>query len=351
MSEWNINIELLIHKYTNGTLTDSEAVYLAEWVKSSKQNATLFRNLIHAIESSKMEPGQSAEAFCKRFTNQEFRHSTARKPLVAHQTLRRSIYALFAAVAVVAVVVVATLVWNNSEVVENPTQLVAESSDNNQTNDTERVLEYTTPANSTLRVTLADGTEVTLNSNTRLTLAEDFNTSERNVTLDGEAYFDVAKSEKRFSVTAGNKRYIVHGTSFNILSFKGDKYAIVTLHSGKLEAKVDKQSYMLAPGEELRMDDKSKSISKHQVDTANSTSWINQELQFSRLPLKFVANQISHKYGIKINVHSDIEDIPYTGELRNEELETALHLISITSPIEVAITKSNNEYYISKKSN
>ena len=259
----------------------------------------------------------------------------------------RNVFAIItSAVALVAVILTASFALTRQEVSTEPTQTVAtiENTEQKQT-----ILEYVSPANSTLNVTLADGTSITLNSNTRLTVAADFNTTERNVSLDGEAYFDVAKSQKRFSVTAGNKRYIVHGTSFNILSFKNDKYAIVTLHSGKLEAEVDNRSYMLNPGEELRMDDMEKSISKHLVDTANSTSWINQRLQFSRLPLKFVASQLSHKYGIKINVHNDIEDIPYTGQLRNEDVETALRLISIAAPVEIAITKTNNEIYISRK--
>ena len=106
---------------------------------------------------------------------------------------------------------------------------------------------------------------------------------------------------------------------------------------------------MLKPGEELRVDDKAKSISKHIVNTENSISWMNKQLTFSRLPLKFVIKQIEHKYNVKINMQSDIEDIPYTGGLQNEDLKTALHLLSTTSPVSLAVTESNNQFYISKK--
>lgn len=75
---------------------------------------------------------------------------------------------------------------------------------------------------------------------------------------------------------------------------------------------------------------------------------LDKKLKFSRLPLKFVANQLSHKYGVKINIHHSIEDIVYTGQLDNEDITTALHLISITAPIKIAVTEFDGEYYISK---
>ena len=106
---------------------------------------------------------------------------------------------------------------------------------------------------------------------------------------------------------------------------------------------------MLLPGEELRVDDENRSISKHTVDVENSIGWLNKQLKFSRLPLKFVANQLSHKYGVKINIHQSIENIVYTGQLNDEDITTALHLISITAPINIAITEFDGEYYISKR--
>ena len=339
MSNWDVNIETLIRKYILGTLSNSEAVYLAEWVKSSKQNAERFRITVRAIEQ--LEPHQTAKAenFSKRVINKEFKKRTSSKVALPAQLKNRwqitTITSIVATIAIVLGVVVGGHFRNSALSIEDATALAE--------------VEYVAPMDAPLHIALADGTQITLNQNSRLTLAADYNATERNVTLNGEAYFDVAKSEKRFTVTAGDKSYIVHGTSFNIHSFAEDKLAIVTLHTGKLEAKIDAQSYMLAPGEELRVDDKTKSISKLVVNTENSISWMNKQLTFSRLPLKFVIKQIEHKYNVKINMQSDIEDIPYTGGLQNEDLKTALHLLSTTSPVSLAVTESNNEFYISKK--
>ena len=310
-------------------------MYLAEWVKSSEENARRFRITIRAIEQMEPLHTKQTEELYNRVVNKENKKFNI--------SWKKISIASIAAAAAVVLGVMVTSHWILGS--SNDSPLIAENESAGQS----AVLEYVAPVDSPMHIVLVDGTEITLNQNSRLTLGAGYNVTERNVTLDGEAYFDVAKSEKRFAVTAGDKRYIVHGTSFNILSFNEDKYSIVTLHTGKLEAEIDAQSYMLKPGEELRVDDNTKSISKHVVQTENSISWMENRLTFSRLPLKFVARQIEHKYNVKINMHPDIEDIPFTGELQDEDLPTALHLLSITSPVYMDIVERDNEYYISQK--
>ena len=343
MPNLDVNIEILIRKYILGTLSDSEAVYLAEWTKSSRENALHFRLTVRAIEQMEQLQTAHTEEFYKRVMKKDQKKATSGKiKAISINRWKRIAISAFAAAAAIVIGVMFTY---NFVLVpsEDTTELLADQ------NNVPVPMEYVSPADSPLHIHLADGTKITLNQSSRLTLGAGYNITERNVTLDGEAYFDVAKSEKRFTVTAGDKRYIVHGTSFNILSYNEDKYSIVTLHTGKLEAEIDSQSYMLKPGEELRVDDNTKSISKHMVQPEHSISWVNKRLTFSRLPLKFVATQLEHKYNIKINVHSDIEDIPYTGELQDEDLKTALHLLSMTSPISMDIVVRENEYYITQK--
>ena len=343
MSNWEVNIEILIRKYILGTLTDSEAVFLSEWVKTSEQNARRFRTTVRYIEQMELLHTAESENFSRRVLNKEHKTKTLNKVKVMSRTHWKKMF--ITSLATAAAVVLGVVFTYNF--IRNTSQETIDYTANVDYHATTQ--EYVSPADSTMHVILADGTSITLNQNSRLTLSAAYNLTERNVILDGEAYFEVAKSEKRFTVTAGNKRYIVHGTSFNILSYNEDKYSIVTLHTGKLEAEIDAQSYILKPGEELRVDDNTKSISKHTVQTEHSINWMNKRLTFARLPLKFVARQLEHKYNVKINMHPDIEDIPYTGELQDEDISTALHLLSITSPISMNIVERDNEFYISQK--
>ena len=347
MINLDININLLIHKYANGTLTDDEAIYLAQWVRLSKQNASLFRATIDSIYRQSQDVTPEAEAFCERLLKQNFHHSTPRTT-----KLGRVGSALLAVAAVVVVLLAVTLTMKvtapqSVEVEEVLAEVVVPQVEEPVAVVSERV-QYAAPADETRRVVLSDGTTIILNQGSRITVYENYNEVERRLKLNGEAYFDVAKSDKRFTVEAGARSYVVHGTSFNILSFEGDKYSIVTLHSGKLEAKVDKNSFMLDPGEELRFDDDTKTMSKLVVETSDSIGWLDKRLTFTRMPLKYVASQMSRKYNTKINVHGAVEDIAYTGELKNEDLAMALSLLVKTSPVRLSVTEIDGEYYISK---
>ncbi len=349
-SDFELNINFLIRKYVGGILTDDEARLLAEWVKSSEQNARYFRSMCRSFESQ-LPATVGAEAFWNRIKSKY----PANKSLSAVPRKRiniRIISAVAASVLAVCVLAFIGVSQLNKPIEESfvaqEQPMVEPVQPSVITKHLAEAIHYTTSVNEHKHITLPDGSKVILNSNSRLTQCEGFNDRERNVILYGEAYFDVAKSEKRFTVHTANKRYIVHGTSFNIFDFGDNQYSIVTLHTGQLEARVKESVYMLLPGEELRVDETENSVSKLSVDIENSIGWLNNQLWFSRLPLKFVANRLSHKYGVKINIHRSIENIVYTGQLNDEDIDTALRLISITAPIKIAVTEFDGEYYISK---
>ncbi|MBO5234328.1 MAG: FecR domain-containing protein [Alistipes sp.] len=350
-SDYELNINLLILKYVNGSISEDEANLLAEWVKSSTQNARYFRSMCRSFENQ-LPATAEAEAFWARM--KDAGRAVAQPVQVSGKrfNIRKMAAVVSSVLAVCVVAVIGLLHFNKPADVTMIAQQqgsTAEQELAESVADVAQAVHYTTSANELKHITLPDGSKVVLNGNSRLTQCEGFNDQERNVILCGEAYFDVAKSAKRFTVHTSDKSYIVHGTSFNIFDYGDNCCSIITLHTGKLEARVKENAYMLLPGEELRVDDENRSISKHTVDVENSIGWLNKQLKFSRLPLKFVANQLSHKYGVKINIHQSIENIVYTGQLNDEDITTALHLISITAPINIAITEFDGEYYISKR--
>lgn len=91
----------------------------------------------------------------------------------------------------------------------------------------------TVPAGQRAQITLADGTRVWLNAQSTLTYASDFGRNDRNVELDGEAYFEVAKNKKLpFYVHTEMHKVRVVGTSFNVCAYKGSKEFETTLVEG-----------------------------------------------------------------------------------------------------------------------
>ncbi|MFZ4262762.1 FecR family protein [Sphingobacterium sp. HJSM2_6] len=108
------------------------------------------------------------------------------------------------------------------------------------------------PRGSKISILFADGSMVKMNVASELIFPSNFNEQEREVTLIGEAFFDIKKDSKNrgFSVQVGNNRIEVLGTKFN-LSNQKDSSLKATLYEGLIKVKTEKQEFKLAPGEEL----------------------------------------------------------------------------------------------------
>lgn len=346
MNKMNEYIKILVSKYVSGTLSDEEAVRLAKWIKMSGDNAELFRNEVRAMEKNRTTTSDAVE-FWNRLAKDKFSGKDSTR-----KSFRRTWTKYAGAFAVIVSVSILIMNIDKKDIPEQ--DIVAEQVQTQETAVPARKesLIYTAAAGEKKTVILPDNTKVMLNSGAKLMLSDDFNETERRVDLDGEAFFDVARNpEKLFIVCCRDNEYIVRGTSFNVSSYVNDRFSIVTLHTGRLEARVHDDVIMLKPGDELRIDRNMNQITKQTVDISNSAKWRDSgQLSFSSLPLKYVANQVSHKYNVKINVHSSIEDIVYDGCLDRESLQDALRLISMTSPVELSVTEFKGEYYISKKS-
>ena len=210
---------------------------------------------------------------------------------------------------------------------------------------------FRAPADARRELRLADGSRIVLNRGASLTVRPDFGKGRRDVELDGEAWFDVTRDPSRpFRIHCGKETYVVRGTTFNILSWASDGYSVVTLHSGSLEAHVREDRILLKPGDELTVDHASEEVARRHVDVSGSTRWMESgTLVFHDVSLRQVALRISHRYGVRINVHASVEHIRYDGQIDDESLDTALYLLSVSSPVPLSVTEFDGEYYISKK--
>lgn len=353
-------IRQLILQYYNGSLDDRGARRLASWLASSPEAAAAFREELAALAGSGSTT-REAVSFWDHLSD-SVRQS---RRLRAHRRVR--IAAAASAFAGVAVLLVAVFAFMSRRGIADPVISAAPAAyvaSEETVNETETMApapaetrpllssSYASASDSRLPVVLPDGTEVTLNRSSRLVLADDFGGQYRDVTLDGEAFFEVAKDASRpFRIHCGKETFVVKGTSFNIMSYSGDHFSVVTLHTGSLQAMIDNDSLMLDPGDELRVDEEEGNISRRRVDVRNSTRWLKDEtLHFTSLPLKMVAAQIGHRYGVRVCVHPSIADILYDGAIDNEPLEVALRLLAITAPERLTINVlGEKDYYITKQ--
>ena len=179
------------------------------------------------------------------------------------------------------------------------------------------------------KLTLPDSSVVWLNSATRLSLPADFVTH-REVSLSGEAFFDVAHDAAHpFVVLAGNTSTKVFGTSFNISAYPEAGELRISLKSGKVAiAYGDKAQKVLLPGELMIYDKGSGSGEVMQEATGDMDAWTAGGMVFYKTPLKEALAQIEARYGLHIIYDHSITNRTITARFENTALEKVLQSLS-----------------------
>ena len=229
-------IYLLITRYLQKETTTEENEILADWITDSVDNEQTFEEIKltwQHTEQIKLEESTIALARLKNRINHQQDNKAKTKKLVPFKW-----NAVAASVAIIGLFLVGLfyLLKPNDSV---PT--------------TYSVLK--TRAGEIKTITLIDGTKVSVGPKSVLRYPSVFNNSERNVSLDGEAYFEVSKNpHKPFKVNTGDLTVNVLGTHFNVNASRNQILTTVSLLEGKVEVNLNSDkddAYVLKPGQEL----------------------------------------------------------------------------------------------------
>jgi transmembrane sensor len=175
---------------------------------------------------------------------------------------------------------------------------------------------------------LSDGTNIHLNSGTSLKYPVRFIKSEnRQVFLNGEAYFDVTKDPKHpFVVNSNDMNVKVLGTKFNVTSYKDDMKTYTVLVEGSVAASnktVDNEEVVLKPGNRAYFENKH--IKTEPVDVRKYIAWVSGELMFIDDSFGVIANKLERKYNVDIiNNYKELNDIVITATFKNENIDQVL---------------------------
>ncbi len=156
-----------------------------------------------------------------------------------------------------------------------------------------------------LKIDLLDGTQVILNTNSTLTFPEQFTTSTREVYLEGEAYFQVARdASKPFIVHTASANTTVLGTSFNVRT-SPDKITEITLVEGKVNVgsrlhTALVKDVILEPYQQAIVTSGNEAISKKKVDVQAFVDWKDNILHFENITLAEAAEQLEAWYNVDI---------------------------------------------------
>jgi ferric-dicitrate binding protein FerR (iron transport regulator) len=151
---------------------------------------------------------------------------------------------------------------------------------------------------------LPDGSKVWLNEDSRLVYKRPF--ENRNIQLEGEAFFEIARDEERpFTVEAGNARTTVLGTSFNLRAYPDEERVELVVQTGKVKFETMRnktQSATLEKGQAAFVDKKKEELVLDENISENSTAWMRDTLIFKEDPLQKVLNDIERYFRITIQV-------------------------------------------------
>lgn len=204
------------------------------------------------------------------------------------------------------------------------------------------------------KTVLPDGTVVLLNAGSKLKIAAGFNRLNRNVELDGEAFFDVAQNKDLpFHAQAANITINVLGTTFNVKAYRADAFVETSLLKGKVELLLNNdpdKKVQLSPNEKivvyktaslpqkqqgniLLVNYRVQPLVKHDVQVGyTETAWISNKLSFWNEPFQQVAEKMERWYDVRIHfVKAALAKEELSGTFEKETIEQALQLLQLTT--------------------
>lgn len=233
---------------------------------------------------------------------------------------------------------------------QNGDKLVYENSSNPEK------LVYNTikiPYGKKFRLQLSDGTFVHLNSGTTLKYPVKFIAGEnRQVFLDGEAFFDVAKDKKHpFIVNADELNVRVLGTHFNVSNYPEDAVTDVVLVEGSVGMYESNQEFdvakntILKPGFKGSFNKENAKISTKSVITDIYTSWIDGGLTFRNMTFKNIITKLERRYNVTIvNKNEKLANEKFNASFKEESIENVMSYFNEIHGIHYTI--KNNQILI-----
>ena len=312
-----MRIELL-HRLIAGTTTEEENRQLMEWFRQCASKEEFFMLFETAWKESPDEMPRDVQERMYRRLSRELDEKKTKTILLRS----RFSWKVWPQIAVACIIIVLGLV--NYRMNDKQKQLSTQN--------------FTVLAEKGQRafITLPDSTKVWLNSDTKISYPADYGVKERNVTLVGEAYFEVAKNpDKRFIVEAKGMQVEALGTSFNVNAYQNDNKIIASLFSGSVRVSYDRHVAILKPHESVKVDLLNRSFSRYKDESMqNIALWRKNEITFDGESLEEITHIMSRLYNTTICIEDEsLKKVCYIGTIRNNNLENFIDIINLTTPV------------------
>ena len=202
-------------------------------------------------------------------------------------------------------------------------------------------------------IILGDGTFIRLNSESSLVYPTRFDKGLREVTLIGEAYFEVAEDSLRpFIIKSGELTTRVLGTSFNIRAYPNHHHE-VTVSTGKVKVdseRGEEESIYLTRNQQVYYNLETHMLTKRDVDISQFLAWKNDHIVFNKVSMKEAASTLERWFNVEVVFENKaIENCIIRSEYKNENLINILESMKFILGIEYRL-EDNQRVIISGES-
>jgi transmembrane sensor len=339
--------------YLNGDMSDSREEDFQNWLNEDEANRKFFNEYKDVWQASllyKKDMFRPEEAYYK--INSKIKNTTAIKRILIYRIAAAIIIGFF-------------IGGLSTYLIQNRIKL----------NNNISYHEISVPLGAKSMINLPDGSQIWLNAGSKLKYSNLFNVSNREVTLEGEGYFNVSKDEKlTFTVNAADLSIKAVGTIFNVKAYPDESFVKTVLIEGKVNiqkqtAKRNSKVIVLLPdqsatyfksdakiyvtetaGNDKKVDKINKTLSvkkgkiylAKEVDSEIYTSWKDEYWIFKSEPLSELAKKIERRYNVIISFDSEnLKNYKFSGSFKDETLEQVLNAIALSSPVMYSIKGKN----------
>lgn len=339
-------IEALLPRYCEGLATEEERLQVEEWMGESEENRRIARQIhtlyLAADTVCMMKKVDTEKAWRKvkgrmpeteigmpaienrMFTTESWMFPTESRrryftKSAAWQWAQRAAAILFLPLLI--------------------TLLVLQWGGNGQ--EAAQILEVKTNPGMTTSLTLPDGTLVFLNSESTLSYPSRFDSDTRQVTLQGEAYFEVTPNpEKKFIVSTSHQSQIeVLGTHFNVEAYGKEDRIAATLVEGKIGFIYPAgdniyRKVLMKAGEKLLYDSKDSKVQLYETSGESETAWKEGKIIFRNTPLEEGLRMLEKRYNVAFIIKNNrLKEYSFTGTFANQRLERILEYFRLSSHV------------------
>lgn len=334
----------LIQRYVTGNADPEERQRVESWMAEAHENRRIIQEVRDVWnrtppETFDVDVQQAWEQF--RYRNQKSKMAAAPVNFKVRRGSTTSLYLLRAAAVLLVALFTGLFVYSHMRTIEQTAPQDISAFNVLQELKTER--------GEKARVTFSDGTSVMLNAASSVRFPQEFHGTQREVYLEGEAYFEVAHNpDQPFIVHSQDARVEVLGTKFNVRGWSEDPGVEVVVGGGKVSVQSsnrqpnERSEVILTKGFKTEIQRGRNPAEPVKVDPVHQLLWTSGGIHFDNEPLRGVVRDLERRFNVNIMIDDKaLLDVPYTGTFQYAELNEILSVIAAS--LEVGYSRDGTE--------